>query len=358
MKTLCVHLKNADYPVHISTQEARWLKPLRPLVGSHAVVITSRRVARFCLPELKSALKRQKIRVQVLFTPDGERNKNLFQVARLYHGLGKMGADRSTTILLLGGGVVGDMGGFAAATYLRGLPFIQIPTTLVGQVDSAIGGKLGVDLPEGKNLVGVFRQPQAVFCHIPFLRTLPEREIVGGLGEVIKYGIIRDPRLFQLVRTNSKGLLKRDPNLLYEIVRRSAQIKAGIVARDERETSGLRMILNFGHTFGHAIERLTQYRRFLHGEAVGLGMVIAARVSARWGVCSPEEAQAVEGAVKEAGLPWEPPFFTSVAWIRALGVDKKSLGGMIRFVFLKRIGEVAIRPVSPRELVGTFQECF
>jgi len=243
------------------------------------------------------------------------------------------------------------MGGFAASTFLRGLSFIQIPTTLVGQVDSSIGGKLGIDLPQGKNLVGVFKQPQAVLCHIPFLKTLPEREIRGGLGEVIKYGIICDKALFDRVMKDKEKILNRDEEILFEIVCRSIAIKAQIVSADEKETSGLRMILNLGHTFGHAMERLTSYRKYLHGEAVGLGLIMAAGISHKLGLCSVQTELQIRQAVKSVGLPVQIPHFSKTQWIQALEVDKKSRGGMIHFIGVKTIGTVKILPLAPKRLV-------
>jgi 3-dehydroquinate synthase len=357
MPTIAVNLPQSAYDIHVSgADDPDWTEPLAAIVqGRSPVVLTNSRVAKLCLPALKRGLARRRISVETLFLPDGERFKNLATVERVHRGLVRLGADRTTPVLLLGGGVVGDLGGFVAATYLRGVPFVQIGTTLVAQVDSSIGGKLGVDLPEGKNLVGVFGQPRAVLSHVPFLKTLPRRELVGGLGEVIKYGVIRDPGLFDLVRRNLVGIVKGESGLLLEIVRRSAEIKAGVVAADERESS-LRMILNFGHTYGHALERLTRYRKFHHGEAVGVGMVVAARLSERFGFCSRDDAERVREAVSAAGLPTQAPRFPKTRWRAALEVDKKSRDGMIHFVFMKRIGEVVTQPVAPGDLVEHFAE--
>ena len=355
-ETIRVPLPDHPYSIHVSGEGDDWTAPLSPILqGKVPVVLTNPRVAKFCLPALKKGLAALGVRPKVVLIPDGERFKNLATVARAYRGLLKAGADRTTPVLLLGGGVVGDLGGFAAATYLRGLPFVQIGTTLVAQVDSSIGGKLGVDLPEGKNLVGVFGQPRAVLSHVPFLRTLPRRELVGGLGEVVKYGAIRDPHLFEIVEKNRACLLKGDEGVLFEIVRRSSSIKAEVVGQDEKESS-LRMILNFGHTFGHALERLTGYRKYLHGEAVGIGMTIASALSERLGFCSRAEAEKVRNAVVAAGLPVAWPRFPAARWRAALEVDKKSRGGMIHFVFLKRVGEVTTHPVSAKELVERFTD--
>ncbi len=343
----------SGYPIHISGQERDWLRPLKSLGIGRCLILTSPRVARYCLPELRRNLAKLKIRNQALMISDGERFKNLVTVGKAYSALVQAGIERSTPVLLLGGGVIGDLGGFVAATILRGVPFVQIGTTLVAQVDSSIGGKLGIDLPEGKNLAGVFGQPRAVFSHVPYLKTLPEREVIGGLAEVLKYGIIGDPSLFQLLRKEREKILKRDTKLLFEIVRCSSAMKASVVGQDEKESS-LRMTLNFGHTFGHAIERLTHYRKYLHGEAVGIGMTIAARLSHEMGFCSKKDAEEIETGVRALGLPTKPPSFAPSEWTRALEVDKKSRDGMIHFVFAKGIGQVTIVPTRPATLVKEF----
>ncbi len=352
MKTILVKTPSASYSVYVSSKQKFWGQPLKSLIGKlPVVVITSPKVAKHTFNILKMELKRLEIPFQVLLIPDGESSKNIFTAMKAWQGLVKLKSNRSTRILLLGGGVIGDMGGFAASTFLRGLSFIQIPTTLVGQVDSSIGGKLGIDLPQGKNLVGVFKQPQAVLCHIPFLKTLPEREIRGGLGEVIKYGIICDKALFDRVMKDKEKILNRDEEILFEIVCRSIAIKAQIVSADEKETSGLRMILNLGHTFGHAMERLTSYRKYLHGEAVGLGLIMAAGISHKLGLCSVQTELQIRQAVKSVGLPVQIPHFSKTQWIQALEVDKKSRGGMIHFIGVKTIGTVKILPLAPKRLV-------
>lgn len=352
-ETIHVKLPDGGYPIHVASEEPGWAESLTPLIqGRQVVVLSTPRVSRYCLPQLKRELVRQKIPFKTLLIPaDGERFKNLATVAKAYRGLVRLRADRSTPVLLLGGGVLGDLGGFVAATYLRGVPFIQIPTTLVGQVDSAIGGKLGIDLSKGKNLVGVFQQPRAVLSFIPFLKTLTARDVLGGLGEVLKYGVIREPPLFFMVQNEKERILGRDLNTLFDIVKRSAAIKAKVVEEDEKETTGIRMILNFGHTFGHAIERLKRYRGIHHGEAVAAGMAVAAQISHRLGFCSKDAAEEVRKGIEQTGLPVVPPSFPKKEWLRAIEVDKKSRGGMIHFVFLKEIGRVTVEPIDPGELV-------
>ncbi len=351
METVPVSLGPCSYTIQISRSGDDWTACLAPfLQGRSPVVLTNPKVRRLCGPTLEKGLGRQNIRARFLSLPDGERFKTLATVAKAYRGLLKLGVDRSTPILLLGGGGVGDLGGFVAATFLRGLSFVHVGTTLVAQVDSSIGGKLGVDLPEGKNLVGVFGQPKAVLSHVPFLKTLPKREITGGLGEVVKYGVIADPQLLGLVMDRQDDILRGDEDVLSEIVRRSSAIKARVVSEDERESSR-RMILNFGHTFGHALERLTRYRAYHHGEAIAVGMAIAAELSHRMGFCGPAEAGALVEAIRKTGLPTHIPTFSRAQWVRALEVDKKSRDGKIHFVFMKKIGEVVASPVSAADLV-------
>lgn len=350
MTSLRLKLRDASCPIVITEESADWSRALAALLpNKRLIVVTSPRVARYCQVVLRIGLR--KISYDTVLIPDGEPRKNLDTVRRAYGELVRRGADRSTHLLLLGGGVVGDMGGFVAATFLRGLSFTHLPTTLVAQVDSSIGGKLGVDLPEGKNLVGVFQQPASVLAHIPFLRSLPERHLIGGLGEVLKYGVIQDRSLFEMVPREIRAIRNRETRLLARIVKKSARIKAFYVEQDERETKGQRRMLNFGHTFGHALEQLTSYRRYHHGEAVAIGMALAARISWRLGFCPESEFQGVAKGIRSVGLPTVPPPYPKSAWLRALKVDKKARDGMIHFVFMKRIGEAAAHPIAPRELL-------
>ena len=351
METIRVSLGRDSYPIHVSRSGDDWASPLSAfLMERPPVILTNAKVRKLCGPALERRLSAQKIKPKYLLLPDGERFKNIATVARAYHGLVKLGVDRGTPILLLGGGVLGDLGGFVAATYLRGLSFVHVGTTLVAQVDSSIGGKLGFDLAEGKNLVGVFGQPKFVLSHVPFLKTLPRREILGGLGEVVKYGVIADPKILEIALEQREKILKGNEEVLFEIVCRSSAIKARVVSEDEKESS-LRMILNFGHTFGHAIERLTRYRKYHHGEAIGIGMSIAAKLSSRLGFCGLEDAETLVKSIASAGLPTEAPAFPDAQWVRALEVDKKSRGGKIYFVFMKKIGEVCVSPFAAPDLV-------
>ena len=283
--------------------------------------------------------------------PDGEEVKTLATVERIYNGLLDAGAERSTAIFALGGGVVGDMAGFAAATYLRGVPFVQVPTTLLAQVDASVGGKTGVNLPRGKNLVGAFYQPEAVLVDTATLGTLPERELRAGLAEVIKYGLIRDPGFFGWLEHHLQALLDREPDPLAEAIRRSCRNKAEVVADDERE-NGQRALLNLGHTFAHAIEAGTGYSPWLHGEAVAVGLVMAAEASWRLGRLSEADRDRTRALVEQAGLPtWGPSDLPVDRYLALMAVDKKVAEGRVRFVLLDAVGEALVTDDVPEEVL-------
>lgn len=276
----------------------------------------------------------------VLFLPAGEQYKRLAQVERLAEELAEAGADRSSLLIAVGGGIVGDVGGFLAAVYMRGIDYLQAPTTLLAQVDSSVGGKTGVNLAAGKNLVGCFHHPLAVFADIDLLATLPDRELRAGLYESLKGGIIRDERLFRLMESESAQILARDPKLLEQVVARSVALKADVVGLDERE-SGLRMILNLGHTVGHAIESVTKYKALLHGEAIAWGILAALHIAQARGTVSEEQAQRIERAIALYG-PLPAFRATSAALLAATGSDKKNRGGVRRFVLPKGIGDAMV----------------
>jgi 3-dehydroquinate synthase len=276
----------------------------------------------------------------VLFLPAGEQYKRLAQVERLAEELAEAGADRSSLLIAVGGGIVGDVGGFLAAVYMRGIDYLQAPTTLLAQVDSSVGGKTGVNLAAGKNLVGCFHHPLAVFADIDLLATLPDRELRAGLYESLKGGIIRDERLFRLMESKSAQILARDPKLLEQVVARSVALKADVVGLDERE-SGLRMILNLGHTVGHAIESVTKYKALLHGEAIAWGILAALHIAQARGTVSEEQAQRIERAIALYG-PLPAFRATSAALLAATGSDKKNRGGVRRFVLPKGIGDAMV----------------
>lgn len=315
--------------------------------ASRALVVTVPPVGRRYGAAALRSLRAAGLRAARIEVPDGDRSKSLGQVARLYEAFLDAGADRSTVVVALGGGMVGDLAGFAAATYLRGLPVVQVPTTLLAMIDSSLGGKTGVNLRRGKNLVGAFHQPRVVVADAAVLRTLPRRVLAAGMAEVIKHGAIRDGALFELLeRELERVLALEDEALLLDVLERAIAVKADVVAQDERET-GVRVQLNFGHTLGHAVEALRGYRGVLHGEAVAIGMVFAARRSEALGIATEGLAERLRALLSRAGLPTELPPFPRRAYLAALRVDKKRRDARIRFVVLKGIGAadtVALRP--------------
>lgn len=303
-----------------------------------AVVVSNPTVGALYRERVTAALGAAGFRTAAIEIPDGEEHKNLAWVAFAYERLIEAHADRSTPVVALGGGVVGDLAGFVAATYLRGVPFVQLPTTLLAQVDSSVGGKTGVNLPAGKNLIGAFYQPRLVLADIAVLRSLPRREFLAGLAEVIKYGVILDADLFALVEAELDRILGQDPAVLQRIVRRCCELKAAVVERDERE-SDHRAILNFGHTLAHAIEALTDYKRFLHGEAVAIGMAFASKLSHARGLCDAATVRRIVALLERAGLPVAvPPDVAGPALVLAIETDKKVAGGKVKFVCVEAIG--------------------
>ena len=349
-----VELGERGYPILIGPRLLGRADSYAPWLGGRQVlIVTNDRVGPLFAHQVKSALAGFDVRSVVL--PDGEAHKNLDSFRCILDALLTARFARRATVLALGGGVVGDVAGFAASCYQRGAGFIQVPTTLLAQVDSAVGGKTAVNHALGKNMIGAFYQPQCVIADTDTLATLPERELRAGLAEVIKYGVIRDPELFAWLESNIGLLLARDVAALTHVIRRSCEIKAQVVALDERETTDVRAILNFGHTFAHAIENLEGYGTWLHGEAVAAGMVLAADLSARIGWLAGADALRVRQLVARAGLPVMPP--ESVAgndFLAAMGMDKKVVDGRVRFVLARRIGEVAVtHDVSQAQLHAT-----
>lgn len=350
MITLQVELGERRYPIHVGAgllDDGELVR--RCIPGSQVAIVTNTVVGPLLVERLRAHLSQKK--VDVLELPDGEAYKTLETWSSIHGFLGEKRHNRGTTIVALGGGVVGDMAGFAAATWQRGVRFVQIPTTLLAQVDSSVGGKTGVNLPVGKNLVGAFWQPAAVLADTGVLSTLPEREYRAGLAEVLKYGIICDREFFDWLAANAAALRSRDADALIHAVRRSCEIKAEVVAGDERE-EGRRAILNYGHTFGHAIESLAGYGQWLHGEAVGLGMVMAADLACRMRLLDAVEAKGVRDAVGLFGLPVKrPATLRPDAMKHAFGMDKKVTDGRVRFVLATRIGSVEIRDDVPASLL-------
>lgn len=349
MQTIPIDLGPSSYAVRVGVGHELF-KDVSTLFSGRLLLVTSPQVLRHCLRRLRQAAPIF-ADAAVIKTPDGESHKTLSSVSRLYRQLLKKGADRKTTLAILGGGVVGDLAGFVAATCLRGIPYLQVPTTLVAQIDSSIGGKVGVNLKEGKNLVGAFYQPQAVFADVSFLSTLPPREFLSGLGEAFKCSLVGDPQLYHLLNRHGRSLLK-DSNLLEEMVGRAIRVKATIISQDEREVTGVRRQLNLGHTLGHALEQMTHYRRFRHGEAVAIGLALAAKASWRRGLCEASVASEIQDNLKALGFQTSPPDFPKERWRVAIEVDKKREEGMIHFVFIKAIGEVVVEPISVKELLS------
>ncbi|WP_225781183.1 3-dehydroquinate synthase [Xenophilus sp. Marseille-Q4582] len=324
--------------------------------ASTALVVSNTVVAPLYAQALVQALQGRFKAVHVLELPDGEAHKDWPTLNRIFDQLLSRGADRKTVLFALGGGVVGDMTGFAAASYMRGVPFVQVPTTLLAQVDSSVGGKTAINHPLGKNMIGAFYQPQRVLCDLDTLRTLPQREVAAGLAEVIKYGPIADMAFFDWIEANIDALVAREPAALAHAVRRSCEIKAAVVGQDERE-AGLRAILNFGHTFGHAIEAGLGYGEWLHGEAVGCGMVMAIRLSQRLGGVDAAFAERLVRLVARAGLPTRGPALGAERYLELMRVDKKSEGGEIRFVLIDRPGSAVMRAAPDALVREVLAEC-
>lgn len=347
MKTLPVELGARGYPIYIGAgllAQPELLK--RHVAGRRVAIVTNDVVAPLYLAQTR-ALVRGWDPVEIIL-PDGEQHKTLEVLNRIFDALLSSRCDRRTTILALGGGVVGDMAGFAAATYQRGVPFIQVPTTLLAQVDSSVGGKTGVNHALGKNMIGAFYQPQAVVIDTDTLATLPDRELSAGLAEVIKYALIRDSEFLVWLESAIDKLLARDAESLSYAIERSCRNKADVVAADERE-SGVRATLNLGHTFGHAIETGLGYGTWLHGEAIGAGMVMAADLSHRLGWLDAAEVARIEQLVRRARLPTRAPAVLSLArFLELMAVDKKVQDGRLRLVLLKRLGEAVVTDECPR----------
>lgn len=321
--------------------------------GTKAIVVSNETVAPLYAEQLCKALHQRFAQIDVVELPDGEAYKNWETLNQIFDALLARECDRKTVLFALGGGVVGDMTGFAAASYMRGIPFVQVPTTLLAQVDSSVGGKTGINHPRGKNMIGAFYQPQTVICDIDTLSTLPDRELSAGLAEVIKYGPIADLAFLAWIEQNMDALRRRDPQALIHAVRRSCEIKAWVVGKDERE-SGLRAILNFGHTFGHAIEAGMGYGQWLHGEAVGCGMVMAAELSRRLGLIDAGMVQRLVALIASAGLPTRGPMLDAAdnagCYLQLMRVDKKSEAGTIRFVVIRDNGTAQMQG-APDDMV-------
>ena len=353
MQTLTVNLDDRSYPIHVGENILDRLGEFLQQVGlrGKTAVISNPMVAQLYLDPVHDALRQSGFEVTPILVPDGETHKNLSSLTTIYDGLIKARLERKSCVLALGGGVVGDLAGFAAATYLRGVPYVQVPTTLLAQVDSSVGGKTGVNHEEGKNLIGAFYQPNLVVVDVAVLRTLPRRELVAGLAEVIKYGMTEDAALFQLLEDKIEGFLGVDRALSIQVIATCCAIKARVVEQDEREDD-YRAVLNFGHTIGHALEAATGYRRFLHGEAVSVGMARATALSVRQGLCDAASLKRLTALVQRAGLPAEiPPEVSPQSLIQAMEIDKKVAGGKIKFVMSEGIGKTRFCWLAPDEIL-------
>ncbi len=350
--TIPVWLGERSYRIVIADSYARlpaWLDSLR--LGPEGWVVSHRRLLARYGGDILRPLRRAGWRLRVLSVPESETTKSLAMVTRLLTTMAREATMRVPVLLAFGGGVVGDLTGFVAAVFRRGVPYVQVPTTLLAQVDSAIGGKVGVDLPHAKNFVGAFHQPRLVWNNLSLLHSLSARQRRSGLAEVIKYGVMGDRRLLTYLETHLEACLALEPRAVRVMVERSCRIKARVVSRDERETSGLRSRLNFGHTVGHALEAATGYRRWTHGEAIAIGMCAAAELSARLNWCDAATAQRVHRLIAAAGLPVRATGVRRSAVLRALQRDKKFIHGRPRWVLLRRLGAVDVAEAVPEAAV-------
>ncbi len=358
MQILKVELANRSYPIHIGRGLIADASLILPhLKRKHVAIVTNTTVAPLYLAKLTQTLEVAGVKVIPIILPDGEAYKNTETLNTIYDVLLQNRCERSTTLIALGGGVIGDLTGYAAATYLRGVPFIQIPTTLLSQVDSSVGGKTGINHPLGKNMIGAFYQPQLVLADIDTLQTLPAREFSAGVAEVIKYGLIRDADFFDWLEVNMAKLMQLDEQVLSEAIYRSCQNKADVVAKDEHE-QGERALLNLGHTFGHAIENAMGYGVWLHGEAVAVGTMMAADLSQRMAWLSATDVARIKNSLIAANLPIDPPDLGATKYLDLMGLDKKVENGKIRLVLQQGIGKAVITSdYDAEKLAATLSLC-
>jgi 3-dehydroquinate synthase len=355
VREIAVELGARSYPVVVGTRLLGEVGTRLAAAGfsGHCAIVTSERVGVLYRDQVLESLRAAGFQPAAIEIPDGEEHKNLAWLAVVYDRLLEARLERRSPLLALGGGVVSDLAGFAAATLLRGLPTVIVPTTLLAQVDAAVGGKTGVNHVLGKNLIGAFHQPRLVLADVGVLRTLPRRELIAGVAEVIKYGAIFDADLFALLEDRVAEVLRLEEALVVEVVAACCRHKAAVVAADEREETGARSVLNFGHTIGHAVEALTDYREFLHGEAVAIGMVAEARVARALGHCSEAAVERLGRVLKRVGLPTDiPSGLTPAALALAMQSDKKSAAGRIRFVGLEEIGRTGFLELSAQEIAS------
>ena len=351
MQTLNVEFAERSYPIHIGQNLLARAELILPhLKRKQAAVVTNTTVGPLYLEQLCEPLRQNGVAIVSIVLPDGEQYKNAETLGKIYDALLENRCERGTSLIALGGGVVGDMTGYAAATFLRGVPFIQVPTTLLAQVDSSVGGKTGINHPLGKNMIGAFWQPKLVLADTRTLSTLPDRELAAGLAEVIKYGLIRDPEFFVWLEQNIQRLMARDADALAYAIRRSCENKSAVVAADERER-GERALLNLGHTFGHAIEAGMGYGVWLHGEAVAAGTLLAADLSRRMGWLNDADVARIEAIHRAASLPTVAPRLGIDAYLDLMGLDKKVADGKIRLILLQSIGKAVFTADYPAALL-------
>ena len=349
MLTLTVDIKDQPYPIHIGAGLLDRADLITPhLAQKRVAIVTNTTVGPLYSARLRAALAASGVESFEIVLPDGEIHKNWQTLNQIFDQLIEKRCERKTTLIALGGGVVGDMTGFAAATYQRGVPYIQIPTTLLAQVDSAVGGKTAINHPQGKNMIGAFYQPKLVLADTPTLDTLPQREFSAGMAEVIKYGLIRDLPFFEWLEINMEKIMAREPEALIHAIYESCRNKADVVAEDEKET-GIRAILNLGHTFGHAIEAATNYREFLHGEAVAMGIALAAELSLGLSHLGAQDCERIKKILTHVKLRHDAPTLGLDKYLQFMGGDKKVDSGKIRFVLLRRIGEAYLNGEVPGE---------
>ena len=360
-KTLHVALGADSYPIVVGTELLNRVgEYLTPHIKSNKVlIVTDSFVSARYMPVVRQSLADSELDVNTIEVRAGEESKSIAQFSRIQDSLVVHQLDRGSTLIALGGGVIGDLGGFAAAVYMRGIPYVQIPTTLQAQVDASVGGKTAINHPKGKNLIGAFHQPKLVLIDVDTLKTLPQRDIRSGLIEVIKMGVIRDEPLFKMVEEHLEAILNLEDTTLIEMVASACVNKAEIVAKDEKE-SGLRMVLNYGHTFGHALEAVTHYNRYRHGEAVSIGMNCAAQLAFNLGMFSETDFQRQRTLLNRAKLPLTfPPDLSPEALCDTMYLDKKTLGGKLRLILPTRIGEVVIRDdVDDQHVLEAISQCF
>ncbi|MDR3393485.1 MAG: 3-dehydroquinate synthase [Parasulfuritortus sp.] len=351
MQTLSVDLGDRSYPIHIGAGLLDRADLILPhLAQKRVAIVTNTTVGPLYLDRLTATLSNAGVEVLPIVLPDGEVYKNWETLNLVFDALLTSRAERKTTLIALGGGVIGDITGYAAASYQRGVPFIQVPTTLLAQVDSSVGGKTGINHPLGKNMIGAFYQPKVVLADTDTLKTLPERELSAGLAEVIKYGLIRDLPFLDWLEANMDKLVARDAGALAYAILRSCENKAEVVAADERE-SGQRALLNLGHTFGHAIETGMGYGNWLHGEGVSAGTMLAADLSRRMGNITQADVDRIDALFKRANLPTVAPSLGADAYLSYMGVDKKVEAGKMRFVLFRKVGECYVTADAPAGLL-------